>query len=78
MAVLCERASALVWREERMDWVTFLRVMIEDERAAIEKYRLAISRADSDQLRSVLERLLHEEEFHADFLEQEIRRLKGQ
>lgn len=60
-----------------MDWDTFLKVMLEDEKAAIEKYRLAMAKADSDQLRSVLERLMHEEEFHADFLEQEIRRLKG-
>ena len=60
-----------------MDWDTFLKVMIEDEKAAIEKYRLAMAKADSDQLRSVLERLMHEEEFHVDFLEQEIRRLKG-
>jgi len=60
-----------------MDWETFLDVMIEDEKAAIAKYRLAAEKADSDQLRSVLERLMHEEEFHVDFLEQEIRRLTG-
>ena len=60
-----------------MDWETFLDVMIEDEKAAAAKYRLAVAKADSEQLRSVLERLLHEEEFHVDFLEQEIRRLKG-
>jgi rubrerythrin len=60
-----------------MDWQTFLRVMIEDERAAINKYRVAVEKADSEQLRSVLERLLHEEEFHVDFLEQEIRRLQA-
>jgi rubrerythrin len=60
-----------------MDWETFLDVMIEDEQAAIAKYRLAAAKADSEQLRSVLERLMHEEEFHVDFLGQEIRRLKG-
>ena len=59
-----------------MDWETFLDVMIEDEKAAIAKYRLAAAKADSEQLKSVLEKLLHEEEFHVDFLEQEIRRLK--
>jgi rubrerythrin len=60
-----------------MDWKTFLKVMIEDEKAAIEKYRIALSQADSEQLKSVLERLVHEEEFHADFLSQEIRRLEA-
>ena len=59
-----------------MDWQTFLRVMIEDEKAAIAKYRVAAEKADSVQLKSVLEKLLHEEEFHVDFLEQEIYRLE--
>lgn len=60
-----------------MDWVAFLRVMIEDEKAAIVKYRLAMEAADSEQLKAVLEKLMHEEEFHVDFLEQEIRRLES-
>jgi 1,2-phenylacetyl-CoA epoxidase catalytic subunit len=51
--------------------------MVEDERAAIAKYRIAAQKADSAPLKSVLERLLHEEEFHIDFLEQEIRRLQA-
>lgn len=58
-----------------MDWQTFLHVMIEDEKAAIAKYRVAAAKADSASLKAVLEKLLHEEEFHVDFLEQEIRRL---
>ena len=60
-----------------MDWVTFLGVMIEDEKAAINKYRIAMEQADSEELRAVLEKLMHEEEFHVDFLEQEIRRLQS-
>jgi rubrerythrin len=60
-----------------MDWVTFLGVMIEDEKAAINKYRIAMEQADSAELRDVLEKLMHEEEFHVDFLEQEIRRLRS-
>ena len=59
-----------------MDWVTFLKVMIEDEKAAINKYRLAVEKADSEKLRAVLERLLYEEEIHIDLLEEEIRRLQ--
>ena len=58
-----------------MDWQTFLGVMIEDEKAAAAKYRIALAQADSDPLRAVLERLMNEEKFHIDFLEQEIRRL---
>ncbi len=30
-----------------MDWITFLNVMIEDEKAAVNKYRLALEEADS-------------------------------
>jgi rubrerythrin len=60
-----------------MDWITFLNVMIEDEKAAINKYRLALEQADSGKLKTVLERLMHEEEFHVDFLEEEIRRLQA-
>jgi rubrerythrin len=64
--------------EETMNWVTFLNVMIEDEKAAIKKYRLALEKADSEKLKTVLERLMHEEEFHVDFLEEEIRRLQAE
>ena len=60
-----------------MDWITFLNVMIEDEKAAINKYRLAMEQADSEKLKSVLERLMHEEQVHIDFLEEEIRRLQA-
>jgi len=60
-----------------MDWQTFLRVMIEDEKAAIAKYRVAAEKADSAALKAVLERLLHEEEFHVDFIQQEIQRLEA-
>lgn len=58
-----------------MDWMAFLNVMIEDERAAINKYRIAIEAAEEPELKAVLAKLMHEEEFHVDFLEQEIRRL---
>jgi rubrerythrin len=60
-----------------MDWVSFLTVMIEDEKAAINKYRIAMESAVAPELKSVLAKLMHEEEFHVDFLEQEIRRLKS-
>ena len=60
-----------------MDWITFLNVMIEDEKAAKNKYRLAMERADSEKLKAVLERLMGEEQVHIDFLEEEIRRLQA-
>lgn len=60
-----------------MDWITFLNVMIEDEKAAVNKYRLAMEQADSEKLKTVLERLMDEEQVHIDFLEEEIRRLKA-
>jgi rubrerythrin len=61
-----------------MDWQTFLRVMVEDEKAAIAKYRVAAETAESAALKAVMEKLLHEEEFHVDFLQQEIRRLESE
>ena len=60
-----------------MDWQTFLNVMIEDEKAAMAKYKIALEVADSEPLKAVLQRLMNEEAFHVDFLEQEIRRLEA-
>jgi rubrerythrin len=60
-----------------MDWITFLNVMIEDEKAAKNKYRLAMEQADSEKLKAVLKRLMDEEQVHIDFLEEEIRRLQA-
>jgi rubrerythrin len=60
-----------------MDWVTFLKVMIEDEKAAIEKYRLAAELADSKELKEILERLKDEEDIHIDLLQSEIKRLEA-
>ena len=59
-----------------MDWITFLQVMIEDEKAAINKYRLAIGQADSKELKTALTRLMDEEKVHIDLLEHEISKLK--
>jgi len=59
-----------------MDWITFLNVMIEDEKGAKNKYRLAMEQAESENLKAVFERLMHEEQVHIDFLEEEIRRLQ--
>ena len=60
-----------------MDWITFLKVMIEDEKAAIEKYQLAAEQADSKQLQDIFERLKDEEDIHIDLLQDEIKRLQS-
>ncbi|MEA3349661.1 MAG: hypothetical protein U9Q82_03465 [Chloroflexota bacterium] len=60
-----------------MDWIAFLRVMIEDEKAAIEKYQIAVDKADSKELITILERLRDEEEIHIDLLKGEIARLEA-
>ena len=52
-------------------------VMIEDEKAAINKYQLAIEEADSKKLKTVLEQPMGEEQVHIDLLEHEINRLKA-
>jgi rubrerythrin len=60
-----------------MDWVTFLKVMIEDEKAAFNKYQQAIEVADSKKLKDVLVILRNEEQVHIDILESEIGRIES-
>ena len=59
-----------------MDWLNFLKVMIIEEHAAVDKYQLAVDLADDRSTRAVLERLRDEEIFHGDFLEAEYARLE--
>ena len=59
-----------------MDWLNFLKVMIIEERAARDKYQLAVDLADDPAIKAVFERLRDEEAFHADFLEGEYARLE--
>ncbi len=54
-----------------MDWLNFLKVMIIEERAARDKYQLAVDLADDPAIRAIFEKLRDEEAFHADFLEGE-------
>lgn len=60
-----------------MDWMTFLKVMIEDEKAAVNKYQLAVEGADSKELKDAMKRLRDEERVHIDFLEHEISKLQA-
>lgn len=59
-----------------MDWLNFLKVMVIEERAARDKYQLAVDLADDPAIRAIFERLRDEEAFHADFLEGEYERLE--
>jgi rubrerythrin len=59
-----------------MDWLNFLKVMVIEEKAARDKYQIAVDLADDPAIRAVFERLRDEEAFHVDFLEGEYGRLE--
>jgi rubrerythrin len=61
----------------QMSWEMFFQMMIVEEKAAEEKYRLAMETTDSPELAKVFERLKDEEAFHAEMLEGEYEKLKG-
>jgi rubrerythrin len=58
-----------------MSWEMFFQMMIAEEKAANEKYRLAMETAESPELKRVFERLKNEEAFHAEMLEGEYQKL---
>jgi rubrerythrin len=58
-----------------VDWLNFVKIMIIEEKAAIEKYQVAVDQAESEAVRRVFERLRDEEAFHVEFLEGEYARL---
>ncbi len=58
-----------------MDWLTFLKVMEMDEKAAWEKYNLAAERAEDPELKALLLKLRDEEEIHADYLSDQYKKL---
>ena len=63
-----------------MTWEMFFQMMIAEENAAYNKYKLAMESAESPNLKKVFERLMNEEQIHAQVLEGEYERLtkKGQ
>jgi rubrerythrin len=63
-------------RRLKMDWLNFLKVMVIEERAARDKYQVAVDLAEDPAIKAVFERLRDEEAFHADFLEGEYERLE--
>jgi rubrerythrin len=76
-AAFLRRHEILKLKGGNVDWVTFLKVMVEDEKAAINKYQQAIEVADAKELKEVLVMLRNEEEVHIDLLDNEIRRLEA-
>ncbi len=59
-----------------MDWLTFFKMMMLDERGAQAKYRLAAERAQDLQVQATLQKLADEEGVHLALLEQEYARLE--
>ncbi len=59
-----------------MDWLNFLKVMIIEEKAARDKYQLAMDLAEDPNVKAIFEKLRDEEAFHANFLEGEYARLE--
>jgi rubrerythrin len=58
-----------------MQWKQFFEMMIIAERAARAQYETALKVATDPEVRAVLERLRDEEEFHADYLQENWSRL---
>ena len=58
-----------------MTWEMFFQMMIAEENAAHDKYKLAMENAESPELKKVMERLMNEEQIHAEVLEGEYERL---
>jgi rubrerythrin len=59
-----------------MDWLSFLKIMAIDERAAQAKYQTAMDLAPSEELRAFFGKLRDEEAFHAQFLDGEYTKLE--
>ncbi len=58
-----------------LSWGMFFRMMVAEEKAAYDKYKMAMEAADSPQLKKVFERLMNEEAIHAEILEGEYQKL---
>jgi rubrerythrin len=58
-----------------MTWEMFFQMMVAEENAAHDKYKLAMENAGSPELKKVFERLMNEEAFHAEMLEGEYEKL---
>lgn len=62
--------------EEKTFFETFFKLMIMEEHAAQMKYKMAMERASSPEMKKILERFASEEQFHAQILESELLKLE--
>ena len=58
-----------------MDTLNFLKVMIIEEKGAIEKYQVAADTAEEPEVKAAFEKLRDEEAFHVNILEAEYERM---
>ncbi len=59
-----------------MDTLNFLKVMIIEEKGAIEKYQVAADTSEDAEVKAAFERLRDEEAFHVNILEGEYERMQ--
>jgi rubrerythrin len=59
-----------------VDWLSFLKIMAMEERAAQAKYQLAVDMAEDKDLKAFFAKLRDEEAFHAQYLEGEYEKLE--
>ncbi len=59
-----------------MDWATFLKVMIVDEKGAIAKYKQAAASATDPGLKKMFIEMMEEEKIHVRIIEDKIEQLK--
>ena len=53
-----------------MDWLSFVQVMIVDEKGAFAKYKIAADKATDPKIKAMFEQFADEEKVHIDILEQ--------
>ena len=58
-----------------MTWEMFFQMMVSEEKAAHDKYKLAMENAESPEAKKIFERLMNEEGIHAEILEGEYQKL---
>lgn len=66
----------LITKEEDMEWVDFLKVMIVDEKGAIAKYKQAASKATDSGLKKMFTEMMEEEKIHVQLIEDKIVQLQ--
>ena len=66
----------LITKENDMEWIDFLKVMIVDEKGAIAKYKQAASKATDSGLKKMFTEMMEEEKIHVQLIEDKIVQLQ--